>query len=78
MVIILREAEDNTLKIIFAIEVSYDTEEKTMYIMTDDNDFYVTNITDFDYRDIVYTLYEKGKIDLSDRDAYYFNEDDWD
>ena len=76
MRILLKDGFDNTLKVVSALEFTYDPEEETIDILMGDGETYIIipNVHPFEYKGYVMKLYEYGKLDLSDKESFYEDE----
>lgn len=75
MRVLLTDGNDNTLKVIEAIEVSYEPSEKAMYINTSDTLFKIPKTHEIEFKEYVWALYEMGIADISSKKSYYCDSD---
>ena len=64
---LLRDSEDQALRVVEVNELGYDAENMDLWVSTPDNDFIIKDITAVDASYIQMNLFRDGKVDLSDK-----------
>lgn len=76
MRVLIREATDETMKVLEVIEASYDEGLEELYLSTASDDFLVKDVRKVHAESLMTSLFHEGKVDMTHLRVYYDDDDE--